>query len=297
MDDSCRYRVNTSIETSPHEPEPVPIDWEQCVIDGCIGVRAPASTVCLRHVTDAEERRRVLTDSSANRDLRGVRIDGPLLAALLQSSTDEVSSDRGRKKVFSNARFDHAVFETPAHLGHIYFQGLCTFGATRFEAPAYFNASEFGTSTNLLFSQTVFAEGASFIDAHFMTGALFAHCEIGAAAFTGVDASGRQILFFRSWFDRLVAEGARATRFALTDCTGDLVAIKDAHFDVLDIYGLELGQGISILNCPAPRCPQGGWRGSGHCRRGLPYRFARCGWTSRRVGRRCLPQLRVQRAR
>lgn len=236
---------------SSEAPEPVPIDWPQCEVDGCIGVKAHESRVCIRHLDDDAARRAALA-APGGHDLRGVRIGEALLGLVIASSSGEADSGRGRKNVLGDARFDHAVFEAPAHLARLHFQGLCTFGATRFEAPVYFAESEFWTSTPLLFNQTIFGGGASFIKTHFMTGALFAHCQLGGTTFNQAASPEREMLIFRCQFETLSAEATEASRFALTDCEGDIVSIRKARFGVLDLQMLRLSTGLSIQECELP---------------------------------------------
>jgi hypothetical protein len=112
--------------------------WEQCSQDDCIGVRLPATALCLAHAAEQapdafdEELKRISAEGTV--DARGVLISAELLARLL-----DATPRKDDRPSFMAARFDGATFKGGAKFDRAIFEGVAEFVVATFKEVATFD--------------------------------------------------------------------------------------------------------------------------------------------------------------
>ena len=168
-------------------------DWAPCGQDGCIGVRLPATALCLAHAAEQipegldAELKRVGTEGTV--DARGVVISAELLGQLLTAAprTDDrpaFNAVRFEQATFQgeavfegasfqgDARFEQASFQGEAWFDWVSFQGEAGFGQASFQGLAMFNGATFQGEAE--FNSATFQGKAGFSGATFQEMPVFA---------------------------------------------------------------------------------------------------------------------------
>jgi uncharacterized protein YjbI with pentapeptide repeats len=159
-------------------------DWRQC--DRCTGACIIGVTSCLAHAS-AEEQAAALErfSKTGEIDVRGVTITAPLLRRIFDAGPRSKDGDR----VFSDAKFTSATFETEASFDRVTFKGNSLFDGATFKGGAGFNEVTFkgdvrfhgaSFSGDATFSQATFTGDVRFNQTSFKGDATFSQ-----AAFTG----------------------------------------------------------------------------------------------------------------
>jgi uncharacterized protein YjbI with pentapeptide repeats len=168
-------------------------DWRQC--DQCIGACIVGVTSCLAHAS-AEEQAAALErfSKTGEIDVRGVTITVPLLRRIFDAGPQSNDGDR----VFSDAKFTLATFETEAWFDRVTFKGNSLFDGATFKGSAGFSEVTFEGdvrfrgatfSGNATFNQATFTGDATFNEATFTGDVRF-----NQASFSG-DATFSQATF------------------------------------------------------------------------------------------------------
>ena len=156
------------------------VDWPTCSDSGCEGARLPGRDTCLAHHNrhDKDAHRAV----SRQPDLRGVTIDGPLLASILEHA----DLDGEGYSTLPNARFDSAKFVDSADFRDVRFTDRVSFRSAVFAAPVSFRGAHFSGDADFLAAR--FEEAADF------GSTTFQHSDFGRATF------GRVAVFNKASF-------------------------------------------------------------------------------------------------
>jgi hypothetical protein len=157
----------------------VPIFWELCSHERCIGARVGRFAWCLAHLAEQEPQvfEEVLRGigSAGIIDVRGVKLEAELLTRILDSAPHD-----GDFLVLREARFDQAIIPDVASFGGATFQGDASFGDATFQGTAGFGGATF--KRGAWFHRTAFEGGAWFNAASFQGSAIFDEATFGRTA-------------------------------------------------------------------------------------------------------------------
>jgi uncharacterized protein YjbI with pentapeptide repeats len=176
-----------------------PAGWTWCSHKGCIGVRLPATALCLAHTAEQApdafdaELERIGVEGTV--DARGVLISANLLRRLMAAVPREDA-----RPVFIDARFERATFEGEVRFSGASFRGEAGFGGATFRGGGEFELASFQSTAGfdgaafqdiVSFDQVSFQSGAGFRGATFKGGAGFARSTFeGEAWFTAATFAG-----------------------------------------------------------------------------------------------------------
>jgi Pentapeptide repeats (9 copies) len=204
----------------------VPIDWEPCDHNGCIGVRVAPYSGCLAHASDAD-RDTALTQLSAygNIDARGLRITAALLGQIYAAAPKE-----GEIAKFGKAQFTRAIFEV-APFDRVIFERDADFNGVTFEGNAWFGQAEFRGDAS--FEDATFQGKAWFGSARRSSGGSGFVIVSPGATFRDNASFARATFRGDGWFSRAVFECRASfpgTTFAADALFSDVTFNGDSEF-------------------------------------------------------------------
>ena len=197
--------------------EQTEVEWPECEVTGCIGIRlAETAQTCLAHASEGETAAALkLVGETGIIDARGAPITRALLERILTAAprgeNDEplINYCRFDQATFTGyAEFSQATFTGDAWFAGATFSGITMFAGASFIGPAAFAEASF--TGDVWFARATFTGPAGFAGATFDGAAMF-----GRATFDGGAEFGRATFDGGAWFGGATFRGgagfARAT--------------------------------------------------------------------------------------
>lgn len=226
-----------------------PIDWPQCVDEGCIGIQAPGKDRCLAHLGFGALYE-LLQAGLTEIDLRGVCVD----SILMRRVTAALPLAGDNLRVADDCRFDHATFVDSVHFRHVRFMGSCSFRNITTHELLTFDYCAFKPQFAVMFSDCQLTQGISISNSHFAGRAFVSNSRIESTSASVKNSSfDDDFILLGLEGDYLFVEGCSGKRLSVQGCAHQLASLKSLEFGAIDAGALELGDSFLLTKCRAER--------------------------------------------